>query len=290
MGVKLTAKIPLIIAVVTGFAFAGATVTAQSNAARAKEHFERAMSYRATDDPRAEEEFKQAIANRGGKYAEAWEGLSRYLTKSLRFKEAAAAWRKYLKQNNEKASPYDLDQLKRLDRGALLKSRSDNGQVLTINEALELINLVDGYGSKGDAVLYAEKAVQLYPESGKALVALSRLIEREQQDRAWELLNRAIAFGPNDPTFYVARGRYFFWVRGNSPAASADFRKAIELSDGTNASAWAGLGDSLAREGHRDEAIEAYRMYLSIRPKSAAHYDGEIRKSIELLESGPSKP
>jgi Flp pilus assembly protein TadD len=71
--------------------------------------------------------------------------------------------------------------------------------------------------------------------------------------------------------------------------AEADFRKAIELSDGANASAWAGLGDSLSRIGRTDDAIAAYRQYLSIRPKSAAHYDGEIRKSIELLEHN-SKP
>jgi tetratricopeptide (TPR) repeat protein len=88
----------------------------------------------------------------------------------------------------------------------------------------------------------------------------------------------------------VARGSYFFWVQGNPRTEETDFRKAIELSRGANASAWAGLGDSLARIGRRDEAIAAYRYYLSIRPKSAAHYDGEIRKSIELLENNSSKP
>jgi len=121
-------------------------------------------------------------------------------------------------------------------------------------------------------------------------VVLAKLIEREQRDKALEFLNRAIAFEPNNPTFYVVRGGHFFWIHGNSLAAEVDFRKAIELSNGTNASAWAGLGDSLAREGRRDEAIAAYRQYLSIRPKSAAHYDEEIKKSIELLENRSSKP
>ncbi len=288
MRTKLTLQILLTIILLTGFCLP--TVTGQSNASRAKEHFERAVSYVASDDPRAEEEYKQAIADRRGVYPAAWEGLSRYLAHALRFEEAAAAWRKYLQQTNEKVGPRALEQLKRLERGASLKSQSDKGTSLTLEERLELIKLVDEFGSKGDAVPYAEKAVELYPESANALVSLAELIKREQSERALDLLNRAIAFEPNDPSFYVVRGGYFFWVHGNSAAAELDFRKAIELSQGSNASAWAGLGDSLAREGRRDEAIAAYRKYLSIRPKSAAHYDGEIRKSIEMLEHGSSKP
>lgn len=273
-----------------GFCLHSVTATAQSDAASAKKHLERASSYSAAKDPRAEEEYKQAIAARGGEYPEAWQAFSNHLAYALRFKEAAAAWRKYLKQTKTKVSSRELKHVKRLDRGALLRSRHDDGQSLSLEEMLELTKLVDGFASTQDAVPYAESTAELYPQSGEALVALAELIKNEQRDRALDLLNRAISFEPNNPSFYVGRGSYFFWVQGNPRTAEADFRKAIELSKGTNASAWAGLGDSLARIGRRDEAIAAYRHYLSIRPKNAAHYDGEIRKSIELLESNSSKP
>jgi tetratricopeptide (TPR) repeat protein len=148
---------------------------------------------------------------------------------------------------------------------------------------IELVNFVAGSGERSDAVPYAEKAVALYPASTRALVTLAGLIRWQQKEKALELLDRAVAFEPNDPSMYVARGWCYFWAYGNPVKAEVDFRRAIELSKGANVSAWAGLGDSLARQGRRDEAIAAYNKYLSIRPKSVAHNDGEIRKSIEML-------
>ena len=68
---------------------------------------------------------------------------------------------------------------------------------------------MDWYGSKEFAVPYAEKAVELYPQSGEALVALAELIKNEQKDNALDLLNRAVAFELNDQSFYVSRGKYF---------------------------------------------------------------------------------
>ncbi|HEX3186614.1 MAG TPA: hypothetical protein VHQ94_17600 [Pyrinomonadaceae bacterium] len=272
-----------------GFYLHSVTVTAQSNASDAEEHLARARSYSAARDPLAEEEYKRAIAARRGVYPEAWEAFSTYLAYALRFQESAAAWRKFLEQTKTKESSSQQQYLKRLIRGAQLKSRYENRQSMSVDEMLELTKLVDQFRSTDDAVPYAERTAELYPQSGEALVALAGLIKNEQKERAFELLNRAISFEPANPSFYVARGSYCFWVQGNPRAAESDFRKAIELSKGMNASAWAGLGDSLARLGRSMDAIAAYRHYLSIRPKSAAHYDGEIRKSIQLLENS-SKP
>lgn len=286
--IELTLKIMLAAALTTGLCLQSAAI--QSDVSSAKEHFERARSYSAANDSRAEQEYRKAIAVRGGVYPEAWEWLGRHLAHGLRFDEAAAAWRIYLKQTSEKVPTTAVDQLKRLERAAQLKVQVNGDGALSIEEYVELIKLVDGFGSKEDAIPYAEKAVKLYPESAKALICLAELIKNPQSDRALELLNRAIAFEPNEPAVYVSRGSFFFWVRGNSGEAEADFRRAIELSRGLNASAWAGLGDALAQQGHRDEAIAAYRKYLSIRPKSAAHYDGEIRKSIRMLQSKSSAP
>jgi len=273
----------LAIACVAGFCIH--YVKAQSDFVSAREHFERARSYSSADDPRAEEEYRQAIADRAGVYPEAWEWLSRCLAHKLRLPEAVTAWRTYIKQAGRKVLPTAQAQLHSLERGAELKSRSDSGEFLSAEESVELVRLVDGFADSRDAVPYAEKAVKLHPESAKALLALANLIKTEQKDRALELFNRAVVFEPNDPSVYNARGGYYFWVRLDPIKAELDYRRAIELSNGLIAAPWAGLGDSLALLGRRDEALAAYRKYLSIRPKSAAHYDGEIKKSIEMLQS-----
>lgn len=272
-----------------GFCLHSVSLKAQSNGSSAQQHLERARSYTAAKDSRADEEYKQAIAARRGIYPEAWEAFSSHFAYSLKFQEAAAAWRKYLKQTKRNVSSTQLEHLKRLDRGAVLRSRYDERQPMSLADMLELTKLVEGFGSTQAAIPDAERAAELYPQSGEALITLANLIRNQQTDRSLDLLNRAISFELNNASFYVARGKYFFWVQGNPRTAEADFRKAIELSR-TNASAWSGLGDSLARLGRRDEAIAAYRHYLSIRPKREAHYDGEIRKSIELLENNSLKP
>ena len=267
-------------------------VQAQSprlNGDSAREHLERAQSYESSGDPRAEQEYRRAIAARGGVYAEAWEELSEYLAENQRFDEAANAFRKYLKQARHKGRRLNLARLHRLDRAAELKSRSERGDSLTVAEMVELVRLVEGSGSRRDAVPYAEQTVRLYPGSAEALIVLAKVLGPEEKERALQLLNQAVAFEPNDPTIYATRGWHYYWAIGNSSQAEADFRRAIEISKGSNASAWAGLGDALAGQRRRYEAIAAYRKYLSIRPKSAAHYDGEVKKSIEKLQSNPSQ-
>jgi tetratricopeptide (TPR) repeat protein len=259
----------------------------QSDLRSSKEHFERAEAYSANGDARAEQEYRQAIADRGGVYPDAWQSLSSYLAQNLRFDESAIALKMYVKQTKQPKATH-LERLRRLNKAADLKARSQSGDTLSVDEAMELTRLVDGFGVKGAAVPYAERAVEQHPESAKTLVAFAELIRWEQKDRALDLLNRAVAFEPNEPSMYTARGWCYFWAYGNPVASEMDFLRAIELSNGANVSAWAGLGDSLARQGRRAEAIAAYRRYLAIRPKSAAQYDGEIMKSIEMLSSNSS--
>ncbi|HSE33004.1 MAG TPA: hypothetical protein VLA93_15635 [Pyrinomonadaceae bacterium] len=53
--------------------------------------------------------------------------------------------------------------------------------ILSVVEMLELIELVNGYGENGDGIPYAEKAVELYPESARALVVLAGLIRNRKE-------------------------------------------------------------------------------------------------------------
>ena len=89
-----------------------------------------------------------------------------------------------------------------------------------------------------------------------------------QKENAYRNGQLLVTAPTNRPLSLRYQRRVYFWVHGNSVKAEADFRKAIELSDGSNVSAWSGLGDSLARQGRRDEALAAYRRYLLIRPKA----------------------
>jgi len=251
-------------------------------AENAKEHFELARKYAMSDDPRTEEEYRHAIADRGGVYPEAWRELSAYLARKQKFEVAASAFREYLRQTRRRANG---EILRRLERAAELQSNGDSGEVLSAKEMVELARFVEGFGSKEAAIPYAEKALRLHPGSTVILIYLADLVRWREKDRALDLLNRAVTFEPNDPSLYVARGWCYFWAYGDAIAAEKDFRKSIELSKGMDASAWAGLGDSLGRQGRREEAVVAYRRYLVIRPKEAATNDGIIRRSIENLQN-----
>ena len=43
----------------------------------------------------------------------------------------------------------------------------------------------------------------------------------------------------------------------------------------------------LALQGHRKDAIEAYKTYLRVRKDAASYYDSEIKKQIKELEDDP---
>lgn len=267
-----------------GFSFAGLVIAQEKKISLAKDYLEKARSHDTSGDPRAEEEYRQAIALRDGIYPEAWRELSAFLSKRLRFADAAEAFNTSLEQKR-RIYANDETELTVLRRAAELQMRYSRAEVLSSNEMLDFVKLIDQYGRTGDAVPYAEKTVALYPESARALIALAFLIKWDQRERALELLNHAVALQADDPSVYVARGWGYYWCQGDGFQAEIDFRKAIELSKGLNASAWQGLGDALAKQGRKHEAIAAYRKYLAIRPQSASHYDGEIKKSISTLQS-----
>lgn len=259
------------------------TADGQCVTQRAKEHFQTARTYDAMGDERAEAEYRQAIANANGRCPDAWEWLSHYLAKRLRFAESARAWRTYIKQRHWKAGSNDLLKLRLLDRAAELSLRSANMQPLSADDMVELVGLVDRFGTGSDAIPFAENAVKLHPESAKVLVTLANLIKSEQQDRALELLNRAATLA-NDALVFNSRGWFYLWSKGKAVEAESDFRRAIELSNGSSASSWQGLGEALSRQGRRKEAINAYRKYLEVRPPSASHHDEVIRQAIKNLE------
>lgn len=254
---------------------------------RARKHLQSARSYDSWGDARAEQEYRQATAMARGRCPDAWVGLSSYLAQRLQFAEAADAMRGYIKHQHRKAGSPFLADLRLLERAAELKSRATSMQSLSADEMVELVGLVDRFArEKKAAIPFAEDAVKLYPNSANALVALAKQIRSTQKERALELLNRAATL--TDEAFvFNARGMYYFWNEHNPVKAESDFRRAIELSNGSSASAWHGLGDALAFQGRRKEAAEAYQKYLEVRPHDAHHHDELIKMAIEQLKSVP---
>lgn len=249
--------------------------------------FEKARSLDTSGDPRAEEEYRRAIAARKGVYPEAWKWLSSYLAQRLRFAEAEHALRTALKQTQKKVWDDERQQLKQFKRAAELKARSDADDNLSAAEAVELVDFIDQYGKREAALPYAEKAVAEYPNSAKALTTLAALLTWDvpQRQRAIVLLNQAVSLEPANPDVYLSRGWGYYWCLGDVVQAETDFRRAMSLSKKTItvASAWYGLGPTLAKQGRWKEAISAYQKFLKLRPKSFAHLDGAVRKSIADL-------
>lgn len=251
----------------------------------AKKHLERALSSY-SNDPLAEEEYRKAIKANGGFYPEAWSQVASYYANRFRFAEAVTAQQNYLAQVNPKE--FDQTALEKLsvwDRASKLKALHDAGEQLSAEEAIDLTNLIDRFGVHGDALPYAENAVKLHPESSRALVTLAKLMGPQQRDRALELLNRAVTFQPYEPAVYVARAWCQYQNFGRYTDAETDFRRAIELSKGSSASAWVGLADTLNLLGQKQAAIDAYKKYLSIRPKEVAFHDGRVEEVIERLQN-----
>jgi len=255
-----------------------------SKISSAKQHLESASSAAASGDAAAEKEFRKAIELRDGIYPEAWLQLSLFLRKNLRFTDSLQALETALKQKPQLLSTWEKD-LGIVRRAAELQARDSSGEVLPVEEMIELVNAVDTFAYHEAAKPYAERAVVIYPQSSSALITLASLIKWDERERAMDLFNRAVSLKSSDPLVYIARGRGFCWIEGDGYRAEADFRKAIALSNGLNIYAWQGLGDALARQGRRNEAIMAYEKYLAMRPENLAFQDLQIKRSIAALRT-----
>lgn len=253
---------------------------------QARRHLERADELESRDDPHTEQEYRLAIRTRERRYPEALQKLSWYLQHNLRFSEAAAALKDYIQQTPREDHSDDIRDVGELRHAASLQKRVDSSAEPKLDDLLEYVRLVNGYATSGDAVPYAERAVKLYPSSGKAYVSLARLLRTEEKDRQFALLQKAAELDPQSAETHSALGWYYFSPGRNLEKAVQEFRKALDLSGGQYADAWQGLGHVLTVQGQKKEAIEAFRSYLRTR-KSPTQLDKEVERLIEQLERSP---
>jgi tetratricopeptide (TPR) repeat protein len=226
--------------------------------AEAKKHFQRALRLDALNDIGAEQEYKAAIGARGGNYPEASLELSFYLRRRGRFSESSQSLQAYITQTPQVDHQNDLEELADLRKAAGMKQRIDNSQRPEARDLMDFAVFVARYQGVRDAVPYAQKSVDLYPNSSEAHVLLARLLTGSgQQERRYSLLRRAIELDPKSANAHHELGWYYIGAFRGSEAAD-EFRKSLDLSDGKLGDAWQGLGWALSNQGLRREAIKLF--------------------------------
>jgi tetratricopeptide (TPR) repeat protein len=261
----------------------GQTPSRSRASANCESQLEQARLYEMTEDPRAESEFRRLLAATGNKCADAFLELSQHLSRHLKFREAAAALKPYLRLVSGAERAYSAQDLRDLLSAAELKERVETSKQPQLNDLLKLTHVIEIYGQnhRQDAVSYAENALRLYPDSVLAMLSLVDLLlpERQEKDRLEVLLNRAATLEPQNARIYATRGWFYLFSRDD--IAEKDFRKALLLSNNRNATAWKGLGYINMRRGQNQSAIAAFRAY--VRLLKPGQYDGGIRYLIQQL-------
>ncbi len=246
-----------------------------------------AQTYDLSNDPRAELEFRNALSEGGRTCPSALFEFSEYLTRKLEFQEAANVLQSYIKITPVEDHEEDRKQVSTLLDAARLKRRVDNSEKPGLNDLVQLTRLVDGFGRRKiiDARGYAEKALELYPDSVDAIVLFVELLMPAKQDldKIEQLLNKALALEPDNAQVLSTRGWFYLFSRNRRFDAEKDFRLALSLSGNRESSAWKGLGYVLMFNGQKREAIGAFENYLSSIKDHES--DTEVLYLIERLKN-----
>ncbi|MGH9762355.1 MAG: tetratricopeptide repeat protein, partial [Blastocatellia bacterium] len=245
----------------------------------AKGHLLVAMGLEAEGKPGAEEEYRLAIKANGGNYPEAIERLMWCIARQLRFVDASNLLREYISETPNEDHTYDVKQISEFRRAAALKARIERDPLPRLSDLLEFIPIADGYGGVERGRSYASEAVHLYPDSVDALLALSRL---SPADERIELLTKAVKLDPGDPRVHSGLGASYV-TAGQISDALREYKEALRLTNGKEANAWLGIGFAYEINGETQNAINAFRQYLSGREISS-EYDQQIESRIRHLE------
>lgn len=250
---------------------------------QAKLHFNKATELSARDDAGAEREFWLAIQARNNYYPEAYYHLSLHLRRNLRFEEAFNAMATYIKQLPPEKHDDNIHELEGLKQAAISHTRA-NMETPALPELISFINIILKYGRKADAVPYAYKAIQMYPNSAAGYIAFARLLTKyEERERLLDKLNIAINLDPDNPEPYTLLGWFYYLAASDSQNAELMFRKALRLSQERDTDAWLGLGRAFSMQKRNREAITAFRKFLSLQSGSIA-VQQQIQKEIKELE------
>jgi tetratricopeptide (TPR) repeat protein len=164
--------------------------------------------------------------------------------------------------------------------GRVLKRRADLGKQLPapagrVREWAKALGALacaeDAYGVHAPAARVESllgRALDNGPEPGPALALRGRLaLDRGRLGRALADAEAALRLSPDCATAYYVRGR----VRQERADAAAlpDLQRAAELTSRTDAAVLHALAECLFEAGRREEALEAQRLAVKLRPADA---------------------
>jgi tetratricopeptide (TPR) repeat protein len=268
-------------------AFFGATVgqSTKPPGDEACRHFELGKSAYAIDNPIAEQEFKEAIRLRNGRYPEAWEMLAAIYGLQFRLAEQADAYGHYIQQSPDPAAD-EVELSQKYRRAAGVQTQLDRGDRPPLEDLVEFVNLAMQSQGPAKAYEFAERAALLYPEAGQPLILMVRYLPAKYRERRLGLIQRAMTLCPLESEVWAEQGSIQFSQR-DYDSALASFRKALELSQNKDAYMWDRIGDALAAQGRREEAIAAFRNYLRLAPGTPEMRAGVRgpRRSLRRMKS-----
>lgn len=248
------------------------------------------MAYQIQADERAKQEFDLARSNAIA-CPKVFLVLAEDQSRELHFREAADLLEDYLRLTPRENHARDRKDLRNWRRASLLKDRVDRSARPSLTDLVELVFLIDGYGDrKGiDAVPYAEKALQLYPNAPEAILSFVDLTMAGIQtpaeiDRIRQLLDRAVTLAPANAKAHSMRGHFDLWWLNQPVSAEMDFRRALKLSRNLDTLAWKGLGNIYMKSGRKQQAISAFRTYLRLLKAKGAPVDTVVRHALQELE------
>lgn len=247
----------------------------------AKKHYESGQVFAADNNPMAEKEFRLAIKLAGGYFPRAYEELAEYFYYNMEFKKAVEAYEKYIEQSKD-ISEVDYDILHDLQTAAKLQIKLKDNSNPSVEDLIQYSQLIKIYGGykENQALIYAERAVNLYPESSKAHTCLGILTK--DVEKSMELFLIAIELDPTDPSPHYEVGYRYHLIKRDYENAIKHYNLAIELSkEHSYYDVWDKLGDVWVKLRKYDKAKEAYENFLRL--ADSPKYDHEKMHAREKL-------
>lgn len=284
----------------------------------AEGHLKKARSFMGAMDPREEIECRKAIDKRNGVYPDAWNQLSWFLARKLRFSEAQKAVEKYIEQAEH--LPHEITKINPIDRTATthfdtkewkkheIERMETYGKAVEIQSEinstekpreeslLEYIKIVSGHGERREmnALPVARKAVELYPRSSRCHAALARILNmcgEGLKGEAVKTAHRAVDLDTRSAEAHFVLGQvYSWWICEDQQLFSKRWAKAaeeleiaLELSGGKLTEAWGWLAEAYSFIGFKEKELEALKNSMKSEKFNPDHLS-KTKERIEYLE------
>ena len=147
---------------------------------------------------------------------------------------------------------------------------------------LEIAHALHQHEDLEAAIRFLQRALQIDPANGDARRHLASLFMENGDLEAAQVQYGWLADNTDDA---VSAARYraeLAYLRNELDVASAQLRRALELSEGQDLDSWLRLGLVLRKAGRSEEAFEEYDALLDAHPHNEAALTGAAGAALEL--------